>query len=153
VLAVRDLSGIERARNSNADRAGFDYPHVAIDDHSRVAFVQARPDEWGETCAAFLADTTVFFPHHGITGVRGMTDNARPYRRSKTFRDVLLELGIAHRRTATYRRKGEGTERGPSAYERDIRLELVIKFSRSGNPALKAASSGTRGCPIDQACH
>ena len=37
---------------------GYECVHVAIDDHSRVAYVEILPDEKGETCADFLARAT-----------------------------------------------------------------------------------------------
>ena len=46
---------------------GYDYVHVAIDDHSRVASVRGPPDERGNTCARFLADALAFFAAHGVT--------------------------------------------------------------------------------------
>jgi transposase len=57
--------------------SGYDFLHVAIDDHSRFAFVQVHPDERGETCARFLLDALAFFADHGITVERVMTDNAK----------------------------------------------------------------------------
>jgi hypothetical protein len=33
---------------------GFDYVHVAIDDHSRLAYVEVLPDERVNACAGFL---------------------------------------------------------------------------------------------------
>ncbi len=95
-------------RDVNADRVGFDYLHVAIDDHSRVAFVQAHRDEKGQTCAQFLADAHAFFAAHGVRVERVMTDNAMNYRRSNAFKTTLHELGIAHRRTANYRPQTNG---------------------------------------------
>jgi len=35
-------------------RIGYDYLHVAVDDHSRVAYIEALPDERDLTCAGFL---------------------------------------------------------------------------------------------------
>src|SRR5690606_19922809 len=32
-------------------KVGFDYVHVGVDDHSRIAFAQILPDEKGTTCA------------------------------------------------------------------------------------------------------
>ena len=87
---------------------GFDYLHVAVDDHSRVAFVQALPDERGPTCARFLAEVAAFFSSHGVTVERVMTDNAMNYRRSNDFARTLEALGIAHRRTANYRPQTNG---------------------------------------------
>lgn len=72
---------------------GFDYLHVAVDDHSRVAFVQARPDERGPTCAAFLADAVAFFAREGVVIERVMTDNALNYRRSRDFQACSPRTG------------------------------------------------------------
>jgi transposase InsO family protein len=77
-------------------RMGFDYVHVAIDDHSRLAFARALSDEKGPTCAAFLADAAGFFASHGITIREVMTDNAWNYRHSRDFQAVLAALGAKH---------------------------------------------------------
>jgi transposase InsO family protein len=89
-------------------RIGFDYLHVAIDDHSRMAFVRALPDEKGPTCGQFVADTVAFFAELGITVERVMTDNAMNYVRSEVFKTMLEDLGVAHRRTAIYRPQTNG---------------------------------------------
>ena len=79
---------------------GYDYLHVAVDDASRLAFVQARPDERGETCAAFLDDALAFFAAYGVERVeRVMTDNAFAYVHGRRFREVLAAAGARHRRT------------------------------------------------------
>ncbi len=54
---------------------GYDYVHVAIDDHSRVAYVEVLEDEKGKTCANFLARATQWFGTKGVTVRRVMTDN------------------------------------------------------------------------------
>lgn len=77
-------------------RMGFDYVHVAVDDHSRLAFARTLPDEKGPTCAAFLAEAASFFASHGITVREVMTDNAWNYRRSRDFQTVLTALGAKH---------------------------------------------------------
>lgn len=77
-------------------RLGFDYVHVAVDDHSRFAFVRVLPDEKGPTCAAFLTDAAAFFAGHGITVREVMTDNAMNYRLSNDFKAVLNLLGAKH---------------------------------------------------------
>jgi len=89
-------------------KVGYDYLHVAVDDHSRVAFVQSLPDEKGPTCAGFVADAAEFFAGLGVTIERVMTDNAMNYRKSKAFKDTLEELGISHRRTKNYRPQTNG---------------------------------------------
>ena len=80
-------------------RLGFDYVHVAIDDHSRLAFARILPDEKGPSCAAFLADAAAFFAGHGVTIREVMTDNAWNYTHSRDFRGVLAALGAKHIRT------------------------------------------------------
>jgi transposase InsO family protein len=87
---------------------GFDYLHVAVDDHSRVAFIQAHADEKGPTCATFLADALDFFSELGVTTKRVMTDNALNYRRSSDFQAVLAARDIVHKRTRPYRPQTNG---------------------------------------------
>ncbi|MCS5498304.1 leucine zipper domain-containing protein [Cnuibacter physcomitrellae] len=66
----------DRGRGKRSRRIGFDYVHVAIDDHSRLAFARILPNEQGPTCAAFLAEAAAFFAGHGIQIREVMTDNA-----------------------------------------------------------------------------
>ena len=77
-------------------RVGFDYVHVAVDDHSRLAFVEIHPDEKGPTCAGFLTRAAAFMAAHGAPVRRVMTDNAFAYRLSKDFQDVLTGLNARH---------------------------------------------------------
>lgn len=81
---------------------GYDHVHVAIDDHSRLAFAQVLPNETGDTCARFLADAAAFFASHGVPVREVMTDNALNYTRSRAFGDVMNMLGAKHRRTRPY---------------------------------------------------
>ena len=86
---------------------GYDYVHVAIDDHSRVAYVEVLDDEKGKTCANFLARATQWFGRNGVTVRRVMTDNGVGYR-SHVFRDAVLALGQRHLRTKPYTPKTNG---------------------------------------------
>jgi transposase InsO family protein len=86
---------IKHPHDKNA-KLGYDYVHVAVDDHSRLAFAQVLPDEKGPTCAAFLLTAAEFFAGHGITISRVMTDNALNYRRSNDFRAALTMLDAKH---------------------------------------------------------
>jgi transposase InsO family protein len=88
-----------RTHEKRKARIGFDYVHVAVDDHSRLAFARILPNEQGPTCAAFLAEAAAFFADHGITVREVMTDNAMNYRLSRDFREVLNALGAKHRLT------------------------------------------------------
>jgi len=77
-------------------RRGYDFLHVAIDDHSRYAYVEALPDEKGPTAAAFLYRSVLAFAAVGINVERVLTDNGGCYR-SAAFRDAALELGVGRR--------------------------------------------------------
>src|SRR3546814_15057898 len=77
-------------------KLGMDRVHVAVDDHSRLAFARVLPDETGSTCAAFLLDAAAFFADHGITIREVMTDNAMNYRLSRDFQAALTALGAKH---------------------------------------------------------
>lgn len=75
---------------------GSERLHVAIDDHSRVAYLEVHPDERGATCAAFLARAAEFFASHGVRIEAVMTDRAFNYRLSGAFQATLDELGARH---------------------------------------------------------
>jgi transposase InsO family protein len=76
---------------------GWDYVHVAVDDHSRVAYVEILPDEKGHTCAGFLHRAAVWFRGLGVTIRRVLTDNAFAYRLSTSWAAVCSALQIKRR--------------------------------------------------------
>ena len=89
----------QNARNhrSSDRRIGFDYVHVAVDDHSRFASARALPDEKGPTCATFLARAALFMAANGAPVQRVMTNNAWAYRKSRVFQGLLQGLGAKHK--------------------------------------------------------
>ncbi len=100
---VQGRQGAPRGRG-----LGYDYLHVAVDDHSRLAFVQTYPDERTATCARFLADAVAFFQTHGVAIERVLTDNARAYTVGRPFQETMRRFGIQHRRTRPYRPQTNG---------------------------------------------
>ena len=76
---------------------GYDHIHAAIDDHSRLAFIDRFDDAKGTTAAAFLRRAVAFYAGHGIRIERIITDNAFAYRHSREFQDTCTELGIEQR--------------------------------------------------------
>ena len=76
---------------------GYDYLHVAVDDHSRLAYIEALPDERDPTCAGFLHRAASWFHHRGVTVERVLTDNAMSYRRGRNWPAVCVGLGIRRR--------------------------------------------------------
>jgi hypothetical protein len=67
--------------------AGWEYVHVAIDDHSRIGFADIRPDEKKESAVAFLKTAIAWYASLGITVERVMIDNGPCYK-SFAWRDV-----------------------------------------------------------------
>lgn len=88
--------------------AGYDALHVAIDDHSRVAYVAVMPDESGQSAAHFLADALACFARLGVRIEQVMTDNAKAYTDSRAFAAVLRDAGARHQRIRPYRPQTNG---------------------------------------------
>jgi transposase InsO family protein len=88
-------------------RAGWDYVHVAVDDTSRLAYVEILNDEKGATCVGFLRRAIAWSATRGVTVVRIMTDNGTGYR-SKIHANAVAELEIKHLRTRPYRPRTNG---------------------------------------------
>ena len=86
---------------------GWNYAHVAVDDHSRLAYAEELADELGVTAAGFMDRAIAFFAAHGIEVHRVLTDNGAPYK-STVFNDVLRAHGIAHKWTRPYRPQTNG---------------------------------------------
>ena len=83
------------------------YLHTVIDDHSRVAYVEAHDDETKETAAAVLRNAVAWFAERDVVVQRVLTDNGGCYR-SHLWRDTCTELGITHKRTRPYRPQTNG---------------------------------------------
>jgi transposase InsO family protein len=86
---------------------GWNYAHVAVDDHSRLAYAEELRDELGVTAAGFMQRAIAFFAAHGIEIRRVLTDNGSPYK-SNAFGEVLADHGIAHKWTRPYRPQTNG---------------------------------------------
>ena len=87
--------------------AGWEFVHVAIDDHSRLAYAEVLRDERGVTAVGFLRRAIAFFASHGITVQRVMSDNGPAYR-SMVHAIACKEIGLRHLRTRPYRPRTNG---------------------------------------------
>ena len=87
--------------------AGWEYVHVAIDDHSRLSFVEVLPDQRGETCAAFLHRSVAWFAARQVPIRRVMSDNGSGYV-SRRFRTACHALELRHLRTRPYTPRTNG---------------------------------------------
>lgn len=108
---------------------GYDYLHAAVDDHTRIAYVEVHDDEKRETAAGFLQRATAWFAEHGITVERVLTDNGSCYR-SRLWRDTCDELDIVPKRTRPYRPQTNGkVER----FNQTLKREWAWAYAWSSN--------------------
>jgi transposase InsO family protein len=94
-------------RRGRPQFAGWQALHVAIDDHSRLAFSRMLPNQQSHTAIAFLQAAVAFYAQHGIAIRRLLTDNGSCYR-SRHFRTACLQLGVVHRFTRPYTPRTNG---------------------------------------------
>jgi transposase InsO family protein len=88
-----------RGRTVHGRGIGYDYLHVAIDDHTRLAYIEALPDERDLTSAGFLHRAVAWFRERGVVVARVLTDNAKVYRIGHNWAAVCVALGIRRRFT------------------------------------------------------
>ena len=81
--------------------------HVAIDDATRLAYVEVLNDEKASTAIAFLRRAIRHFATYGITIERLITDNGGAYC-SAVHAIACRALGIRHLRTRPYRPQTNG---------------------------------------------
>jgi len=89
-------------RTDTVRGAGWEYVHIAIDDASRLAYLEVLDDECGLTCAAFLTRALIHFRRLGIAVRQLLTDNGSGYV-SDSFRLTCTREGLQHLRTRPYR--------------------------------------------------
>jgi len=94
-------------RRGKSRGAGWDYIHVAIDDHSRVAHATIWPDETGMSAVRALLATLRYYLRLGIRFTAVLTDNGACYR-SRRFATACRRLGLKRRRTRPYRPRTNG---------------------------------------------
>ena len=86
---------------------GWDAVHVAVDDTTRLAYVEVLPDEKGPTAVGFLTRAVAWFAARGVTVQRVMTDNGAPYK-STAWATWCADHDIRHLRTRPYRPRTNG---------------------------------------------
>ena len=86
---------------------GWEFIHIAIDDCTRLAYVEVLGDEKATTAVGFLRRAITFYERHGITVERLITDNGSAYR-STVHAIACRAMGIRHLRTRPYRPQTNG---------------------------------------------
>ncbi|MFO1188090.1 MAG: IS481 family transposase [Alphaproteobacteria bacterium] len=101
-----DRTGQSTGRASGRG-VGWEFVHVCIDDASRVAFSQIRPDEKARSATAFLKAAIAYYKSLGVTVTRVMTDNGPCYM-ARAFARACRRLKLKHIRTKPYTPKTNG---------------------------------------------
>jgi transposase InsO family protein len=86
---------------------GWEYVHIAIDDATRLAYVEVLADEKAATAVGFLRRAIKHYASYGISVEGVMTDNGSAYR-STVHAIACRALGIRHLRTRPYRPQTNG---------------------------------------------
>ena len=105
---ITGRSGRARAGyHVGAGRHGWEFVYVAIDDATRLAYVEVLADEKAVTAIGFLRRAVAFFESHGMTVEAVMTDNGSAYR-STIHAIACKTIGLKHLRTRPYRPQTNG---------------------------------------------
>lgn len=120
----------------HSPRAGWEFVHVAIDDTTRLAYVEVLDDEHPPTCVAFLRRAVAWFAAKGIAVRAVMTDNGNGYR-SLAHRAAIAALGVKHLRTRPHRPQTNGkAERFIQTLQREWAYERPYHSSLERRRAL-----------------
>ncbi len=82
--------GQSAPRSRKQGGKGWEYLHLAVDDHSRLAYSEILPDETRRSCLKFLFNALRFYRDHGVRVLRVMTDNG------VSFRSLSSRKGVAN---------------------------------------------------------
>jgi transposase InsO family protein len=95
------------AAGTTRNTVGWEFVHVAVDDHSRLAYAEVLNDEKATTAIAFLQRAIAFYRRHGIDVERVLTDNGSCYR-ATLHALACRRLRIRHLRSRPYRPQTNG---------------------------------------------
>ena len=90
-----------------AELTGFEYVHVMIDDHSRLAYAEVLEDLTASCAIAFLRHALSWFAERGVQMRAVMTDNGACYL-AHAYALALRELGLRHLRIRPRRPRTNG---------------------------------------------
>ena len=121
-----------RCRNAGA---GWEFVHVCVDDHTRLAYAEILPDERKESAIGFLERAARWLKRRHVSVERVMTDNGSAYC-SYAFADACAALGARHIRTRPYRPQTNG--KAERFIQTMLRQWAYVKPYRSGRARAKA---------------
>lgn len=94
-------------RRTRSRGIGWEYVHVAVDDATRIAYVEVLDDEKAVTAIGFLRRAIAFYARRGIRVQAVMTDNGPAYI-ANLHALACRGLRIRHLRTRPYRPQTNG---------------------------------------------
>jgi transposase InsO family protein len=94
-------------RRDGVKGIGAEFLHIAIDDHSRIAFTAMYPDQTERSSTLFLAAAVAWYGHLGI-GIRKLLTDNGPCYKARNFARTCQQLGVQHRRTQPYTPRTNG---------------------------------------------
>jgi transposase InsO family protein len=95
------------AEGARRNTVGWEYVHIAIDDATRLAYVEVLENEQAATAIGFLRRAVAHYASYGITTEALITDNGSAYR-STVHAIACRALRIRHLRTRPYRPQTNG---------------------------------------------
>ncbi len=95
------------AEGKRRGTVGWEYVHIAIDDATRLAYVEVLENEQASTAIGFLRRAIAHYASYGITTQALLTDNGSAYR-STVHAIACRALRIRHLRTRPYRPQTNG---------------------------------------------
>ena len=107
VTGRRHYNPTRGPRGAARKTVGWEFCHVAIDDYSRLAYVEVLDDERATSAIGFLRRARSFFADHGIRVERVMTDNGSAYI-STAHAIACRALHVKHLRTRPRRPQTNG---------------------------------------------
>jgi transposase InsO family protein len=99
--------GDQAGRPHRNRRVGWQHLHVAIDDHSRLAYAELLPGQDAEACVHFLERAVAWYQEQGVAIELLLTDNAKAYH-SRAWLQASERLGLERRYTRIYRPRTNG---------------------------------------------
>ena len=99
--------GEQAGRPHKNRRAGWQHLHVAIDDHSRLAYCELLPGQDADSCIRFLERAIAWYEDHGVRIERVLSDNAKAYH-SHAWIEATRRARIERRYTRVYRPRTNG---------------------------------------------
>ena len=131
-------------RRDGVKGIGAEFLHIAIDDHSRIAFTAMYPDQTEASATHFLYSAVAWYARLNIDIQRILTDNGPCYT-ARNFQRACAQIGLKPRRTRPYTPRTNGkaerfiqTALQEWAYARtyqnsQLRTEALLSFNHQYN--------------------